>query len=136
MAIRRHWELVSCAFCFCWWAQLRSPNEAATERQEPDPISPVEPCVDAPEPKRPVPQAEEAAGEKGEATAPASPPTGEPEARSCWPLALRRVRSRLTPRHFLWRGFRAWSDAPPPPPLQALLDAVAMGRPLNLYLRC
>ena len=24
-AIRRHWELVCCAFCFCWWAGLGSP---------------------------------------------------------------------------------------------------------------
>lgn len=22
-AIRRHWELVLCAFCFCWWAYTR-----------------------------------------------------------------------------------------------------------------
>jgi hypothetical protein len=22
-AIRRHWALVCCAFCFCWWAQSR-----------------------------------------------------------------------------------------------------------------
>lgn len=23
LAIRRHWELVFCAFCFCWWAYIR-----------------------------------------------------------------------------------------------------------------
>jgi DDE superfamily endonuclease len=27
-AIRRHWELVSCAFCFCWWEQFRRPARA------------------------------------------------------------------------------------------------------------
>src|SRR5438445_1249220 len=50
IAIRRHWELVCCAFSFCWWARLRSPNEPATQRPEPAPRSRVEPCVDAPEP--------------------------------------------------------------------------------------
>jgi SRSO17 transposase len=64
VAIRRHWELVCCAFCFCWWARLRSPNEPATERQEPKPIHPVGACVDVREPNRPVPEAEEAAGGK------------------------------------------------------------------------
>jgi SRSO17 transposase len=64
MAIRRHWELVCCAFCFCWWARLRSPNEPATQRQEPEPRSPVNLCVDAPEMNRPVPQADEAAEKK------------------------------------------------------------------------
>jgi SRSO17 transposase len=63
LAIRRHWELVCCAFCFCWWARLRSPNEPATERPVLEPLSPVEPCIEAPEPNRPVPPAE-AAGEK------------------------------------------------------------------------
>ena len=28
-AIRRHWELVCCAFCFCWWHRFHRP--AATE---------------------------------------------------------------------------------------------------------
>jgi hypothetical protein len=63
-AIRRHWELVSCAFSFCWWARLRSPHEPATQTQKPEPVSPAEPCVAPIEPKRPIPQAEEAAGEK------------------------------------------------------------------------
>jgi SRSO17 transposase len=63
-AIRRHWELVCCAFCFCWWARLRAPNERATEPPETEPRSPVEPCVDAPEPNGAVPQAQAAAGKK------------------------------------------------------------------------
>ena len=30
-AIRRHWELVCCAFCFCWWARFRpAANRAET----------------------------------------------------------------------------------------------------------
>ena len=63
-AIRRHWELVYCAFSFCWWARLRSPNEPATQRQEPEPIPRVEPCVAATEPNPPLPPAEEGAGGK------------------------------------------------------------------------
>ena len=53
-----------------------------------------------------------------------------------WPMTLRRVRGWLDPWSFLWRCWRAWSTAPPPPELRALLDAVGQGRPLNLYLRC
>ncbi len=26
-AIRRHWALVCCAFCFCWWAESQHPAE-------------------------------------------------------------------------------------------------------------
>jgi SRSO17 transposase len=63
-AIRRHWELVWCAFSFCWWARLRSPKEAATERQEAEPIPRVQPSVSASEPNPPAPPTEEEAGEK------------------------------------------------------------------------
>lgn len=52
-----------------------------------------------------------------------------------WPQALRRVRGWLGPWVSLGRWWRAWSDAPPPPEIQALLRAVGSGRPLNLYLR-
>jgi hypothetical protein len=51
----------------------------------------------------------------------------------CWPQALRRVRAWLEPALFLWRCWRAWSDLPPPPPLQALLDWLSHGYPLMLY---
>jgi len=30
-AIRRHWELVFCAFSFCWWAYIREPDTAFIE---------------------------------------------------------------------------------------------------------
>ena len=30
-AIRRHWEVVFCAFCFCWWAYIREPDAAFIE---------------------------------------------------------------------------------------------------------
>ena len=41
----------------------------------------------------------------------------------------------LDPWTFLWRCWHAWSSAPPPPELRALLDAVGQGHPLDLYLR-
>jgi hypothetical protein len=59
-----------------------------------------------------------------------------PDPTVAWPTTLRRVRGWLDPWSFLGRCWRAWSTAPPPPELQALLDAVGRGRPLDLYLRC
>jgi hypothetical protein len=41
----------------------------------------------------------------------------------------------LDPWLSLRRWWRAWSSRPPPPELQELIDAVAAGRPLDLYLR-
>jgi hypothetical protein len=38
-AIRRHWELVCCAFCFCWWAD-RSRADASTSALAPLPAAP------------------------------------------------------------------------------------------------
>jgi len=52
-----------------------------------------------------------------------------------WPRTLRQVRGWLDPWTFLWRCWHAWSNAPPPPELRALLDAVGQGHPLDLYLR-
>jgi hypothetical protein len=51
-----------------------------------------------------------------------------------WPSALRRVRAWLAPLSMLERCWRAWSPAPPPLELRLLLDAVAAGQPLHLYL--
>ena len=33
IAIRRHWELVCCAFSFCWWAYGRLPTEELAETE-------------------------------------------------------------------------------------------------------
>jgi hypothetical protein len=30
-AIRRHWALVCCAFCFCWWAQSHPDRDRAND---------------------------------------------------------------------------------------------------------
>ena len=58
----------------------------------------------------------------------------EPAARLSWPVALRQVRAWLTPWSMLQRCWRSWSPAPPPRQLQLLLDAVAAGQALHLYL--
>jgi SRSO17 transposase len=34
LAIRRHWQLVCCAFSFCWWAYGRLPTDESTETEE------------------------------------------------------------------------------------------------------
>src|SRR3712207_3111825 len=36
-AICRHWQLVCCAFSFCWWAYGRSPTDEPAEKMEDDP---------------------------------------------------------------------------------------------------
>jgi hypothetical protein len=37
LAIRRHWQLVCCAFSFCWWAYGHLPTEEATPDTEDTP---------------------------------------------------------------------------------------------------
>ena len=51
----------------------------------------------------------------------------------CWPSALRKVRGWLEPWLMLGRYWRAWSQLPPPPELQALLTWVQQGLPIDLY---
>jgi hypothetical protein len=58
----------------------------------------------------------------------------EPAAGLSWPRALRAVQAWLIPWSVLARCWRSWSPAPPPRPLQRLLDAAAAGQPLHLYL--
>ncbi len=52
------------------------------------------------------------------------------------PRALRAVRAWLEPWIMLRRYWRAWSEQPPPGPLQGLLDSLAHGQPLFLYCTC
>jgi len=118
VAIRRHWELVCCAFCFCWWARRRSPDEPATERQEPEPRCPGDRWLDAPEPNRPVPQAAAAVGGKrraGSARRPAEQRTRDrallargaaPSAELAFALAFPRA---------LLAGVERCAAAPAPP---------------------
>ena len=66
------------------------------------------------------------AAERGGPAAAAPPPS--------WPRALRAVRAWLSPWIALQRWWPAWSKAPPPPQLQALIDSVAAGCGLHLYI--
>jgi SRSO17 transposase len=43
-AIRRHWQLVFCAFSFCWWAYIRRHNVALI-----DPVPDAQPPTESPE---------------------------------------------------------------------------------------
>jgi hypothetical protein len=52
-----------------------------------------------------------------------------------WPRALRAIRAWLSPWIALQRWWPAWSTAPPPPQLQALINSVAAGCGLHLYIR-
>jgi hypothetical protein len=103
VAIRRHQSLVHCAFAFCWEAGRTSAGSESASTL--------------------VPEAD--AGEGGPAL-PAPPPP------PCRPKAIRAVPGRLTLSIVLQRWWRAWSNAPPPPELQALIDAVTTGQTLNL----
>jgi hypothetical protein len=100
---------VCCAFSFCWQALL------AEHPGQPAP---------------PDPQAATVAARGAEATGIGA----EPAVSSSWPVALRAVRAWLIPWSVLARCWRSWSPAPPPRQLQRLLDAVAAGQPLHLYL--
>jgi SRSO17 transposase len=45
-AIQRHWQLVCCAFAFCWWARFRAPQEERDQfgaLAHPDPAGPPAP---------------------------------------------------------------------------------------------
>lgn len=108
LAIRRHWALVCCAFSFCWHAavehlDLGQPPEIVGDPEGDDPVE------------------ARSAGR------------GKIRSTLTWPAALRQVRAWLTPWIWLRRWWRAWSSAPPPPELHALLDALAHGYPLPFY---
>jgi hypothetical protein len=38
LAIRRHWQLVCCAFTFCWWAYGRLPTEEMAQTDDEPPV--------------------------------------------------------------------------------------------------
>ena len=104
ITIRRHQVLVNCAFSFCWDTWFAHP---------PPPAPPPAPGAGG--------------GERGSGPAgPSQPP--------CWPRALRAVRAWLAPWITLQRWWTAWSKAPPPPQLQALISSVAAGCGLHLYI--
>jgi hypothetical protein len=104
-AIRRHQVLVNCAFSFCW-AAWSADHQPQHDAAPPPGLG---------------------GGERG------PEPSGPPPAPS-WPRALRAVRAWLSPWTVLQRWWSAWSKAPPPPQLQALINSVAAGYGLHLYI--
>jgi hypothetical protein len=121
LAIRRHWQLVFCAFSFCWWAGAY-PALSAWDLPE----AVLQPAREQEEPAL-VPLA--APGKKSCEVSSAS------EGLGSWPVALRRVRAWLEPGIMLWRYWRAWSAKAPPPALQQLLDWLWEWHSIALYIR-
>lgn len=117
-AIRRHWQLVCCAFSFCWY-HVSHPSSSTTGA----PQKPSEPEVLL-DPNVPA----EAAGTGKKIS------TGKGRRpQVSWPMALRAVRGWLEPWIMLRRYWRAWSEQPPPPLLQSLLEQLGRGQRLFLY---
>jgi len=65
-AIRRHWQLVCCAFSFCWWAALRQATGPAREGAVPPPPT------QGPPPHPPAPEEPGAGGKWAHHRAPAA----------------------------------------------------------------
>ena len=104
IAIRRHQVLVHCAFSFCWAAWFADhPPQHGSG----------------------IPQPQPGRGERG--------PHAVPPPAPSWPRALRAVRAWLSPWTVLQRWWTAWSKAPPPPQLQALMTSLQAGHGLHLY---
>jgi hypothetical protein len=120
-AIRRHWELVCCAFCFSWWA-WPSPEEVPINVGSPPAAVLLEE-----EASSSTTTAEEEDGGKRKARKTEPPPVS-------WPQALRKVRAWLQPYVMLLRYCRAYTDLPPPEQLEALLDRLFSAEGLHLYV--
>jgi hypothetical protein len=115
VAIRRHWQLVCCAFSFCWWHHSQTAgDDAVLDRVHGEQLA---------EPS--------ARTEVGEWKKSSTEPRCRPQVS--WPVALRQVRAWLEPWIMLGRYWRGWGDQPPPPELQALLSWVWQGRGICLY---
>jgi hypothetical protein len=113
LAIRRHWQLVFCAFSFCWWAAGQAQGVAlGVEADQP---------LGVEDTNRESALIAEVGGKGIEAAQLA--------------VTLRRVRGWLEPYCMLRRYWRGWSDRPPPAPLQALLDWLQAGHEVFLYAR-
>lgn len=117
-AMRRHWQLVCCAFSFCWY-HLAHPAPIAPPAGAIPETSLTERAQTA------APQAQRS-GEKKEAEASERP-------HISWPKALRAMRAWLEPWVLLRRYWRAWSALPPPPLLQCLFEQLGRGQGLFLY---
>jgi hypothetical protein len=105
VAIRRHQALVNCAFSFCWAAWFAD-------------TPPQDAAAPRPEPGR---------GERGRAR------RGTAAGTLLAAGAARGTRV-ASPWIVLQRWWPAWSKAPPPRQLQALINSVAAGCGLHLYI--
>src|SRR3954454_14941132 len=92
LAIRRHWQLVWCAFSFCWWA---SSSYEFLEVEE----SPSEVVVA-------VPKQHEANITTTDKVERGGKEAGEERVLPIWPKALRKVRGWLEPYIMVWRYWR------------------------------
>jgi hypothetical protein len=117
-AMRRHWQLVCCAFFFCWYhashTGSKTPQEAA-QGANPETSLPTSVSADG-----------AATGEKISEETPERPQVS-------WPVALRLVRGWLEPWIMLRRYWNGWSELPPPPALQLLLQWLERGHPIAFY---
>jgi hypothetical protein len=116
LSIRRHWQLVCCAFSFCWWAcsGCGEMSSSAAVVVLKDPEHPSSAGTDG------------AVGGKRRIDTQPAPLS--------WPRALRKVRSWLAPYVMLMRYWRAFSGMPPPAELRRLLEQLFAGRGLYLYV--
>ncbi|MFG3022504.1 hypothetical protein ACGFZQ_28795 [Streptomyces sp. NPDC048254] len=107
--IRRHQALVTCAFSFCW----------APGSPDPQPVSPS-----SSQRSRRLSRRQRDRLREGPSGIHQPHPAG-------WPKAIRAM-ARLAAWTTLQRCWRAWTDAPPPAELQALINAVGTGHALDL----
>jgi hypothetical protein len=114
-AIRRHWQMVFCAFSY-----LLVGVHAARDAQGGDCRSDTREAARAGETRYRGGKVEQCCSQRSDR-----------RMLSSWPVALREAQRWLDPWVMLWCFCRAWSNAPPPPALQALLDAVGSGQPLR-----
>jgi SRSO17 transposase len=117
-AIRRHWQLVCCAFSFCWY---HASHPSSNTREGPLQPSEPEACVQASVPADAVGTGKKISKEHG----------SRPQVS--WPVALRAVRGWLEPWIMLRRYWNGWSPLPPPPALQFLLCWLERGYAISLY---
>jgi hypothetical protein len=85
-------------------------------------------------PGSPIPRHSTTLRHRGLAAERGGPHAAPPPPAPSWPQALRAIRAWLTPWTVLQCWWPAWSKAPPPPQLQALMTSVAAGCGLHLYM--
>ncbi len=117
LSIRRHWQLVCCAFTFCWWNCAEFLEDEA--------------------PPGVVPGTQEEDIHRSSATSQAERGKRSDKNRRlpvCWPETLRKVRAWLEPYVMLRRYWKAYSDKDPPEGLRKLLECLFRGEGLYLYV--